>query len=68
MAQLLGFSGEQVDSIHPLFPKEWGVKRVDERKVLSGIIPVIQKGRCWVDAHTHNPLQPLTPLVGQGCF
>ncbi len=26
------------------FPKERGGKRVDDRKVLSGIIPVIQKG------------------------
>ena len=30
--------------------KERGVKRVDDRKVLSGIIPVIQKGLRWVDA------------------
>ena len=50
MAQLLGLSVEQVDGICPLFPKERGVKRVDDRKVLSGIIPVIQKGLRWVDA------------------
>ncbi len=50
MAQLFGISGEQVDRIRPLFPKEPGVKRVDDRKVLSGIIPVIQKGLRWVDA------------------
>ncbi len=31
-------------------PFERGVKRVDDRKVLSGIIPVIQKGLRWVDA------------------
>ncbi len=48
--QLLGLSAEQVDQIRPLFPKERGVKRVDDRKVLSGIIPVIQKGLRWVDA------------------
>ena len=50
MAQLLGLSGEQVARIRPLFSKERGVKRVDDRKVLSGIIPVIQKGLHWVDA------------------
>ncbi len=50
MAQLLGLSAEQVDGIRPLFPKERGVKRVEDRKVLSGIIPVMQKGRRWVDA------------------
>ncbi len=45
-----GLSAEQVDGIRPLFSKERGVKRVDDRKVLSGIIPVIQKGLRWVDA------------------
>ncbi len=34
----------------PFFPKERGVKRVDDRKVLRGIIPVMQKGLRWVDA------------------
>ena len=50
MAQLFWLSAEQVDGIRPFFPKERGVKRVEDRKVLSGIIPVIQKGRRWVDA------------------
>ena len=50
MAQLLGLSAEQVDRIRPLFSKERGGKRVEDRKVLSGIIPVIQKGLRWVDA------------------
>ena len=50
MAQLFGLSAEQVDRICPLFPKKRGVKQVDDRKVLSGIIPVIQKGLRWVDA------------------
>ena len=49
VAQLLGLSAEQVDRIRPLLPKEWGW-RVEDRKVLSGIIPVIQKGLRWVDA------------------
>ncbi len=33
----------------PCFPGN-GVERVDDRKVLSSIIPVIQKGLCWVNA------------------
>ncbi len=33
-------------------PLKRGGKRVDDRKVLRGIIPVIQKGRRWVDAPT----------------
>ena len=73
MAQLFGLSAEQVARIRPLFPKERGVKRVDNRKVLSGSIPVIQKGLRWVDAPARlwppqNPLQPFSPLVRQGCF
>ena len=73
MARLFGLSAEQVDDIRPFFPKERGVKRVDDRKVLSGIIPVMQKGsalggcpgRLWPP---QNPLQPFPPLVRQGCF
>ena len=36
-----------------------GVKRVDDRKVLSGIIYVIQKGLRWVDARP--PMAPTKP-------
>ena len=73
MAQLLELSVEQVDGIRPFFPKERGGKRVDDRKMLSGIIPAMQKGLRWVDApggpwSPQNPLQPLPPLVRQGCF
>ena len=72
MARLLGLSAEQLDGIRPFFPKERG-KRVDDRKMLRGIIPVIQKGLRWVDAPARrsppqNPRQPLPPLVRQGCF
>ncbi len=47
--------------------------RVEDRKVLSGIIPVIQKGLRWVDAPAglwspQNHLQLLPLLVRQGCF
>ena len=50
MARLLGVSGEQVDGIRPLLSKERGGKRVDDRKVLRGIIPVMQKELRRVDA------------------
>ena len=50
MAQLLGLRAEQVDGIRPLFPKERGGKRVEDRKVLGGIIPVMQKELRRVDA------------------
>ncbi len=50
MAQLFWVSAEQIDRIRPLFPKERGGKWGHDRKVLRGIIPVIQKGQRWVDA------------------
>ena len=62
MAQLFGLRQEQVDRILPLFPRERGVKRVDDRKVLSGSIPVIliRKGLRWVDAlAAHGPHKTL---------
>ncbi len=73
MAQLFGLSAEQVARIRPLLPKERGGKRVDDRKVLSGIIHVIQKGlrlggRPGGLRPPQNPLQPLPPLLRQGCF
>ncbi len=34
----------------PLVSKERGARRVDDRKVLSGMIHVIWKELCWVDA------------------
>ena len=49
-ARLLGLSAEQVDGVRPLSPKERDGKRVDDRKVLSGIIPVLQKGLRWLAA------------------
>ncbi len=63
MAQLLGLSAEQVARIRPLFPKERG-ERVEDRKVLSGIIPVIQKGLRWVDAgRSMVPTKPSTTVA-----
>ena len=74
MAQLLGLSPEQMARIRPLFLKEPGMKRVDdrqegvarhhpcdpERSALGGC-----PGGRWPP---QNPRQPLPPLVRQGCF
>ena len=49
MAQLFGLSAEQVARIRPLFPRN-GCEWVGDRKVLRGIIHVIQKALRWVDA------------------
>ena len=44
MTHLFWLREDQMERIRPFFPKEHGVPRVDDRKVLSGIIYVIQKG------------------------
>ncbi len=41
-----------------------GVERVDDRKVLSGIIPVIQKGLGW--GQTTVPTKPSTTVAATG--
>ncbi|EFO28671.1 transposase, IS4 family protein [Roseibium sp. TrichSKD4] len=50
MSRLFWLAEEQVVQIAPFFPKERGVGRSDDRKVLSGIIYVIKNGLQWVDA------------------
>ena len=44
MTHLFWLREEQLERIRPFFPKEGGVSRVDDQKVLSGIIHVIQNG------------------------
>lgn len=43
-------SENQLDRIRPYFPKSHGVPRVDDRRVLSGIIHVLKRGLQWRDA------------------
>ena len=50
MSRLFWLTEEQVERIAPFFPKERGVGRSDDRKVLSGIIYVIKHGLQWADA------------------
>ncbi len=41
---------EQLGRISPFFPISHGVPRVDDRRVVSGIIHVIRNGLRWCDA------------------
>jgi len=50
MSDLIWLSSEQVSRIEPHFPLSHGVPRVDDRRVLSGIIFVIRNGLRWRDA------------------
>jgi len=51
MSDLFWFSDAQWARIEPLLPSNTrGLKRVDDRRVLSGIVHVIRSGGRWVDA------------------
>ena len=46
-------SEEQMARISPYFPLSHGVPRVDDRRVISGIVYVIKNGLQWKDAPSH---------------
>lgn len=51
MSDLFWFSDEQWSRIEPLLPnKPRGVPRVDDRRVLSGIVHVLKSGGRWGDS------------------
>ena len=50
MSALLMLSPEQFEKIRRYFPYPHGVKRVDDLRVISGIIYVIKNGLRWCDA------------------
>ena len=49
MSDLLLLTPEQMGRIEPYFPLSHGVPRVDDRRVLSGILFVIRNGLRWRD-------------------
>lgn len=50
MSDLFWLSQDQLAKIEPYFPLAHGVPRVDDRRVVSGIIFVIKNGLRWRDA------------------
>ncbi|WP_086012830.1 MULTISPECIES: IS5 family transposase [Sphingobium] len=50
MSDLLWLSEAQMRRIEPYFPLSHGVPRVDDRRIISGIIFVIRNGLRWRDA------------------
>lgn len=52
MSDLFWLSRGQLRRIEPFFPLSHGVPRVDDRRVISGIIFVIRNGLRWRDAPT----------------
>ena len=50
MGDLPMLSAAQMLRIEPFFPLSHGVPRVDDRRVLSGIVYVLKNGLRWCDA------------------
>jgi transposase len=50
MSNLFRLTEEQIDRIRPFFPKSHGRPRVDDRRVLSGIIFINRNRLRWYDA------------------
>ena len=50
MSDLFWLSDKQMKRIEPHFPLSHGVPRVDDRRVISGIIHVLRNGLRWRDA------------------
>ena len=50
MSELFWLSGAQLERIEPYFPLSHGMPRVDDRRVVSGIVFVIKNGLRWRDA------------------
>ena len=54
MSDNFWLSDEQFERLEPLLPSDTrGVPRVDDRRVISGIIHVLQSGCRWRDAPAH---------------
>ena len=50
LSDLFWLSDEQMARLEPFFPKSHGKPRVDDRRVLSGIIFINRNGLRWRDA------------------
>ena len=60
MADLFWLTRAQLVRIAPFFPLSHGVPRVDDRRVVSGILHVIRNGLRWRDAPaTYRPHKTL---------
>ena len=62
MADFFWFSDEQWARIEPLLPQDTrGMPRVDDRRVLSGIVHALKSGWRWSDCpeHIYGPKKTL---------
>ena len=67
MSDLYWLTDEQMARLEPYFPKSHGKPRVDDRRVLSGIIFVNRNGLRWRDApKDYGPLRRFTTVGSDG--
>jgi transposase len=60
MSSVFYLSEQQFDRIKPYFPRSHGVARVDDRRVVSGILYVLRNGLQWKDApQAYGPYKTL---------
>jgi transposase len=60
MSDVFMLSERQMERIEPFFPLAHGVPRVNDRRVLSGIVYAIRNGLQWKDApKAHDPHKTL---------
>ena len=67
MSDLFWLTDEQMARLQPFFPKSHGRPRVDDRRVLSGIIFINRNGLRWRDApREYGPPDQLLHDCGTG--
>jgi transposase len=64
MSNLFWLSEAQMSRLQPFFPKSHGKPRVDDRRVLSGIIFVNRNGLRWRDAPKEYGQQRHSTIAG----
>ena len=66
MSDLFWLSDAQMARLEPYFPKPHGKPRVDDRRVLSGIIFINRNGLRWRDAPAEYGPHKTLYTVGSG--
>lgn len=68
MSNLFWLCIEQMSRLRPFFPKSHGRPRVDDRRVLNGIIFILRYGLRWCDAHReYGPCKTLNNRWNRWC-
>ena len=67
MSTLFFLSTGQIARIKPIFTLSHGVPRVDDRRIVSGIVYVIKNGLQWKDApREYGPTKLSTTVLSDG--